>query len=508
MVNRIFRFLSLVIILTSASSCKKWLDLKPENGIIRQNFWKTKEQVQAAVFGCYASLLGAPAGISDRPLPEYFFLWGELRADMLTPSTGISNEELEIMNVNILETNGLTNWRSVYRTINYCNTVIDFAPEVLNNDATFTQQALNAYLSEAKALRGLMYFYLVRTFRDVPLVLKATSSDDQLEQLAKSTGAEVLQQIVKDLTEAEAAAPITHGNITYDKGRITRFTVNAIQADVCLWMEKYPEAIAACDKVINSGRFGLVSGNSSWFTTVFANGNSNEGIFEIQFDKQKLNTFYPMFRTRPRFLAANIVTDPNDGLYQADLLDATKIDIRGDGASVDFDDSRIWKYVGIDNNSVRAEAESYAHWIVYRYADILLMKAEALALTGSGQQAIDLIDRIRQRGQALNTGGSSGTGTAQSPSPGDIDGILDYLLEERAREFAFEGKRWFDLLRFAKRNNYQRLNILLEMVSRTVPGSLQQSAIAKFRDQNSHYLPIFQYELQTDKNLVQNPFYK
>ena len=215
-----------------------------------------------------------------------------------------------------------------------------------------------------------------------------------------------------------------------------------------------------------------------------------------------------MFRTRPRFLAANIVTDPNDGLYQADLLDATKIDIRGDGASVDFDDSRIWKYVGIDNNSVRAEAESYAHWIVYRYADILLMKAEALALTGSGQQAIDLIDRIRQRGQALNTGGSSGTGTAQSPSPGDIDGILDYLLEERAREFAFEGKRWFDLLRFAKRNNYQRLNILLEMVSRTVPGSLQQSAIAKFRDQNSHYLPIFQYELQTDKNLVQNPFYK
>ena len=90
--NRILKCLYLLIMLSSASSCKKWLDLKPENGIIRQNFWKTKEQVQAAVIGCYASLLGAPAGVSDRPLPEYFFLWGELRADLLTPSTGITND--------------------------------------------------------------------------------------------------------------------------------------------------------------------------------------------------------------------------------------------------------------------------------------------------------------------------------------------------------------------------------------------------------------------------------
>ncbi len=505
---RILKCLFLLIMLSSASSCKKWLDLKPENGIIRQNFWKTKEQVQAAVIGCYASLLGAPAGISDRPLPEYFFVWGELRADMLTPSTGITNEELEIMNVNILETNGITSWRSVYRTINYCNTVIDFAPDVLNNDATFSKEALNSYLAEAKALRALMYFYLVRTFRDVPLVLKATSSDDQLEQLVKSTGAEVLQQIVKDLNEAEPGALLTYNNQAADRGRITRFTVNAIQADVYLWMEKYPEAIIACNKVINSGRYGLVSGNSSWFPTVFVNGNSNEGIFEAQFDKQKLNTFYPMFRTRPRFLASNIVTDPNDGLYQADLQDPTKKDLRGDGAAANFGDGRIWKYVGIDENNLRAEAESFAHWIFYRYADILLMKAEALAMTNSGQQALDLIEIIRQRGRALNTGGSSGTGTSRNVDPANTQGILDYLLEERAREFAYEGKRWYDVLRFAKRNNYQQLGILLEMVSRTVPGNLQQSAIAKFRDFNSHYLPINQYELQTDKNLVQNPFYK
>jgi hypothetical protein len=85
---------------------------------------------------------------------------------------------------------------------------------------------------------------------------------------------------------------------------------------------------------------------------------------------------------------------------------------------------------------------------------------------------------------------------------------MDYILEERARELAFEGKRWYDVLRHAKRNNYKRLDILLDMVARSVPSDRQQSAIAKFKDFNSHYLPIFQYELQTNKQLVQNPFYK
>ena len=495
---RIFKLLFLLVLVTSAGSCKKYLDLQPEDGIVRQNFWKTKEQVAAAVNGCYASLLG---GGSDAPIPEYLFLWGELRADLLTPSTGVSGAELDVMNDNILETNSITNWRALYRTINYCNTVIDFAPDVLKNDQTFTQQALDAYLGEAKALRALMYFYLVRSFKDVPLVLKATSSDDQLVQLAKSPGADVLQQIVTDLSEAEKTAPITYNNVAFDRGRITRFTVNAIEADVYLWMEKYQDAITACDKIINSGRYGLLTGNSSWFTNLFANGNSTEGIFEIQFDRQKLNSFYTMFRSRPRFFASGIVTDPDNGIYKLDAVDPNNKDIRGDGAAARFGDGLIWKYIGIDGDNMRAAEESFAHWFVYRFADILLMKAEALALTGKGQNALDLVAAIRQRAHALPS-------TAQAIDPSNTEGVCDYILEERAREFAFEGKRWYDLLRHAKRNNYKRLDILLNMVSITVPGNLQQSAIAKFKDPNSHYFPIYQYELQTDKNLVQNPFYK
>ena len=486
-----FRCCVLAVVLF-CSSCKKYLDLKPQDGVIRQNFWKTKEQVQAAVIGCYGSLLGDP------PLSEYFFLWGELRADMLTPSIGISGDELDVMNVNILSTNPITNWRSVYRTINNCNTVIDFAPEVLVNDKTFTQEALDAYLAEVKTLRALMYFYLVRSFRDIPLKIKATSSDSELEQLAKNTDAEVLTQILKDLGEAEVSALPTYNNQAFDKGRVTRYTVNAIQADVYLWMEKYSDAITACDKIINSGRFGLIAGNSSWFNTLYVTGNSNESIFEFQFDRQKLNTFYPMFRTRPRFIPSGIIgTDFFTGDGENDLKD-----IRYDGAAVSVNNQLIWKYIATDNNSFRAQEESYAHWIVYRYADVLLMKAEALSQTpGKGQDAIDIISRIRLRAQALPQ-------TNRVVDPSDMEGIADFILDERAREFAYEGKRWYDILRHAKRNKYKRIDLLLNMVSKTVPPDRQQSAIAKFKDVNSHYFPIFQYELQTDKNLVQNPFYK
>jgi hypothetical protein len=98
--------------------------------------------------------------------------------------------------------------------------------------------------------------------------------------------------------------------------------------------------------------------------------------------------------------------------------------------------------------------------------------------------------------------------TEENPDPGDKRAIADYILEERAREFAYEGKRWYDLLRNAKRNNYERLDLLLDLVSKTVSPDRQQSAIAKYKDKNSHYFPIYYYELTTDKQLAQNPFYK
>ncbi len=491
--------LFVVVLLLPALSCKKWLDLQPQDGLTGAEFWKTKEQVSAAVTGVYASLIGSATG--SRNAAETFFLWGELRADMVTSTFATTNEQIDVINVNILPTNSLSNWRGVYETINYCNTIIDLAPGVLTQDATFTQATLDKAIAEAKAIRALMYFYLVRTFDQVPLKLKATVSDKDIVSIPKSTQQVVLTQVLKDLNEAEAFAVVDYGNRASNKGRITKAAINAIQADVYLWLEKYTECVDACNKIINTNSFGLVSGTDPnlWYQTLYTNGNSNESIFELQFDNQKLNPFYTMFLTNLKKLIANPIV--LDRIYTIDFLDPLKFDIRADGASVRATDQTIWKYMGLSNTAARAQEESYAHWIMYRFADVLLMKAEAQNQLGNGQDALDIINRIRTRARAL-------IATAANPATTDKLAIADYILDERSRELSFEGKRWYDLLRNARRNNYQRLDLLLDVVTVTVPPNRQQSALAKFQDKNAHYLPIFNYELTTNKSLVQNPFYK
>lgn len=509
MMKNILKFTFVLMVLSGLSSCSKWLDLKPQNGIVREDFWKTKEQVAAAVSGIYASLLSSPTATTtgsnptifttDRPLAEYLWTWGEARADMVTPAPAISPEELEMVNVNMLPTNSLVNWRALYRTINYCNTVIQLAPAVLNSDPTFSQTQLDASVSEALAIRALMYFYLVRSWGDVPLKLDATISDQDIVPIPKTGQDTVLNQIVADLKKAETGAVFTFGSKEFDKGRVTRYTINTILADVYLWMEKYTESLAECNKVINSGQFGLLTYDASWFNNLYAQGNSNEGIFEFQFDVQKLNPFYRMFTTGTRRWQTSFRV--LDDMYTVDLVNDLNKDIRAEGTSLRASDATIWKFVASDFNSLKSLDQSYTHWFVYRYADVLLMKAEALAQLDRGAEALPLVYQVRNRAFAL-------TATDRNPSPTDRNGVADFILEERAREFAFEGKRWYDVLRNAKRRNYERLSILTNMVANSVPSDRQQAALNKYKDKNSHYFPIYVYEIQTNKLLVQNPFYK
>jgi starch-binding outer membrane protein, SusD/RagB family len=514
--NIILSYLLFFVLAVSFTGCKKWLALKPQDGIVKEEFWKTKEQVQASVIGIYSSMMEYSTGTYGNAnyvpsMAELLFIWGEGRADHVANATASSPDDIALINVNIQPTNVNANWRPFYRTINFCNTVIEKAPEVLANDNTFTQAQLDQYLSEALTIRALMYFYLVRTFGDVPLKTDATLSDENITPIPKSPKADVFAQIVTDLKLAESKAVTTYGNVASDKGRVTVYTVNAILADVYLWMEKYTESIAACDKIINSGKFGLIRGatkngpvieyNEDWFNTLYYNGNSNEGIFELQYSQQRLNPYFPIFSSSISARRWTAIPDLMDRVFTVDFTDPNNYDIRGDGGSVRAATSTVWKYVGASATGLRALDQSYAHWFFYRYADILLMKAEALNELGTGQDALDIVYQVRERANALDA-------TDLMPAATDKNLIQDFIIEERAREFCFEGKRWYDVLRNAKRNNYQRIGILLSMVAISAPSNLQQSAQAKFKDFNSHYLPIYLYEIQTNKQLVQNPFYK
>ena len=499
MQTKIKTILAIFFVFISVTSCDDYLDLRPQDGIIREEFWKTKEDIQAAVIGMYSSLLNSPPGVSDLPMSQYLFMHGELRGDMIAAGPNVTEDQRDIMNSNIMPSNDLTNWAIFYRTINYCNTIIDLAPAVKQKDPTLTQTQLNNFLSEALAIRAYLYFTLARTFKDVPLKLTATLTDEDNFQLPVTPQKEVFAQIIKDLKLAEEYAVTDYGDVASNHGRITVYAINAMLTDVYLWNDNFQEAFDAADKVNKSGKFGLITvSNNTWFNTVFAKGNSPESIFEFQYTKTNLGPFYNIFSLRPQFLASATVLED---VYGVNFENPNDKDIRGDRTALVAGTNEIYKYTGLDNDTRKELQDADTHWFVYRYTDVLLMQAEALAELNRGPEALAIIEFIRLHREAIDM-------TTEMIDTGNKKEVIDYILAERSRELAFEGKRWFDMLRNARRNNYARLDILTDAALLSAPPEQQQSIVAKLKDPNSHYLPINTYELFTNKKLVQNPFYK
>jgi hypothetical protein len=352
-----------------------------------------------------------------------------------------------------------------------------------------------------------MYFYLLRNFKEVPLKLSVTESDTDIEQLPKSTDQEIYQQIISDVKYASENAPETYGNLAEDRGRITKYTAYTILADAYLWMEDYQNCLDACDKVIDSKKYQLFPVGTqqfAWYNSVFFKGNSVEGIFEFQFDDQVTNPFWDMFAVSAEFKAVDPIAEGD--LFGVDVFDPNNRDIRGNNTSMSEATSAIVKYT-----NGRTSSTSFSHWFVYRYSDVLLMKAEALVWLNPGDEAnnteaINIVNNLRLSRNAL---ANLNSGTVEVPLPtAETEDISKYIFDERSREFAFEGKRWYDILRNAKRNNYENEQLLLDIVAAKAIPSKQQTVINKFKDHRSHYLPIYFTELQANKALVQNPFYQ
>ncbi len=492
------KIILLLLIPLLASSCKDWLYLQPENGIIVEDYWKSKADVHASTMACYVSLLSSSG--SGYSVPQCMFYWGELRAEMVSEYRTSFSDFTYIRNGDILPTSKMVNWDSFYGVINNCNILLEKAPQVLDLDESFSMEDLQQYSGEVLALRALMYFYLTRAFDEVPLVLEATTSDDKSFKKAKSTRDEIYAQIVADLTQAEGWVTDNYGINSHNKGRITKYTVNAILADVYLWMDEYEKSVEACDKIINSGEYGLVPGDQFWFETLFVNGNSSESIFELQYDRERLNPFFDLFETQGQLRANN---DMMESIFPIDIYaHPDSADIRSDGAA--YKSSRnysLWKYIGISKFEANTAELATNNFIVYRYADVLLMKAEGLAMMGGrGEEALALIDQIRNRANA--------TKESAEGRPTDTDGLINYIMSERNREFAFEGKRWWDILRNAKRENYARAYLIRNMVTNSAPANRLINVLTKYEDPLSHYFPIAQKEIDAAFPLLeQNPFY-
>lgn len=501
------------LLLLISSGCTEWLTIKPESEVVLEDYWQNETHVNQILASCYRSML------SDSYISRAI-VWGELRSDnMLYGGGGDYDESLSRMaKWDIVTNNGYTSWGSFYTNINYCNTLLYYAPAVVDLDENFTESELKSIEAEVRTIRALSYFYLVRTFKEVPLVTEPSLDDTQEYSIPKSTEEDVLDFIESDLKTALVYARDRFDIEQYNKGRVTKNTVRALLSDIALWREDYASCIMYADEIINSGSYELIE-NEDMFEEVFYNGNSTESIFELQFDiddnnSTTLNKFYhtesadglltfpPALLTGNSSMFSYSVGSQKEGendIRQLDFLMASQM----------ADSYSIFKYQGYRSilNSVGSDAiislyverNKAANWIVYRLSDIMLMKAEALAQEQRFEEALAIVNTIYLRANVDEQGDAVDALVLENYN--SVDGMSSLVLRERQRELMFEGKRWFDLMRLARREG--TTTSLLDYVSKKD----NSFSTSKFKVMNSLYLPINSSEITANQALVQNPFY-
>lgn len=535
------------------TGCSDFLDIQPLNDVVLENYWTKKSDVTSVLMGCYESL-------HSEDCITRMGLWGESRSDNMVIGVSSSQDLEQLVKENILPSNPFCNWSSFYQTINRCNIVIHYAPIVQELDPNYTLTEMKANVAEATFIRSLCYFHLIRTFRDVPFTREPSIDDTQNYQIPADSFDVVLNNLITDLEAVKDNAQLYFRKPNPDKqqesserdntARVTRPAVYALLADLYLWQGNWQKCIDYCDYVIQfkqkeyenlkrrlqnmvylfndipliMERVDNTSGNA--YYQIFSKGNSFESLFELTFD-ETLNTdnkngyVGSYYANRSNNNLSNGRLAPFDEFYGDLPNKASELFTIGDCRAYESiyqagtTQYYIAKYaatdVVIDNTksnwkpSYSWRSSNYAHWIVYRLTDVLLMKAEALVQQGSDhfEEAFNLVNTVSKR--AVNS---------YSPGTGEVLKFSDYkdskenmeklVMDERHREFLFEGKRWYDLLRQARRNGSSKeLAITVTKKQITNISGIQ----IRLADTNALYLPYYRNELKVNPYLKQNPAY-
>ena len=518
-------YLSIIIsiLIFAGSGCAKWLDLKPESEIILDDFWQSESQAESVVAGCYKSM-------TSDDIMSRMILWGEGRSDNVGYYDTNDEDLKKMVRFDLGISNNYCKFGPFYTVINYCNTFLYYAPGVLDADPNFTRAELNSLEAEVLTIRSLAYFYLVRMFRNVPWVNKPSINDQQNFYIPQSPERDVIDSLISNLHTALLYAPTTYGSVDGDKGRVTKNAVMALLADIYLWDNQYENCIQMCNQIMADKDLKLVDGQSVLYN-VFYKGNSSETIFELQFgdadeNKQFNNIVKDYYGSSSDALVALSFSDflVNKGsiksakspfnLNLGGTIESPNDRRQDDDVYLTFGLSTgyfpIFKYAGVERGENIDGTTSYyyyrnnsANWIVYRLPDIILMKAEALVELDRNQadleQAMTLVNTTYARANSRNEIDSLNIANYQSK-----DAMERLVLRERQRELLFEGKRWFDLMRRARRIG--SVTPLLEYVTE----KLSQSSGTQINSNSiidALYLPINKSELDANPELKQNPYY-
>ncbi len=555
------------------SSCVDTVIL-PDNKTVDDDFWQKKSEVEAVVAAAYAQL-------RDQAAIRNMIVWGDFRSDELSVASSLPTSAAyrtalqQIFSLNIETENAFTSWYPFYSAINYCNLVLEKAEDVIAVDPDYMRGDYEANKAQMLALRAFCYFYLTKVFHDVPVTPGAYLNSSTNLNVSQSTPDSVLTMCIDDLKEASknAVAGNTYGDWR-DKGYLNQDGINAVLADIYLWRGSvnrdaadYEACVDYCNKIIaakkeayelspSHRRFGgddekldyYLSDYSDMYSDLFGqNGqNSDESIFELQFRiSNAANTGLDQMYYRYNNASGN-----GYGYLKASKVFGS-VDATGRGVWMNGADQRLFEYVydatgtaeqydvrkfvalsstGTGNTAEGSPSGTRTNtmnrnWIFYRLTDVMLMKAEALVqlyeLGGRAEgdtrneEAFEICKFVNDR--ALSDANKTTYALKYSTYR---DRMEELVLAERARELCFEGKRWFDLMRYNYRHTTSKADLKKSLTEGYVTNSdeffelaLRKYAVptamrVKIRDERYLYMPINQDEVELNTSLVQNPVYK
>lgn len=443
-----------LIAVMAIPSCTKDLQLEPISVLSNSSFWKTPDDATAALYGMY-SRFRPQAAVN-------LYIWGEARSEIVSPA--LSGRNYSEYYENFLEpsTVGLPGWQGLYSVVHDANLLIKYVPTVTFPNAS----AKNDILAQAYTMRAYLYFLMIKTWGDVPLITDPTESfNPELLQRERAPKEQVFALIKSDLNTALSL--YSSNNFVAGRNIWTKAGANALKADVYLWTGKLlnggsADFTTALNATIDAqtADVALLSNYASVFD--YNNKGNKEIVMAIRFHELETsaNTISENFYMSATGLLSSIdaatkalIGTVGGATYcQASALVRNQFSVDDQRRAASFVEvftpnssgaptfytSVALKFRGVVTTGVRRFKDDV---IIYRYSDILLMKAEAK--NALGQDPTTEMNLIRQR--AYGTKFSSYVFVNGTPAQND-----DAILKERLLEFIFEGKRWWDLIRFDK----------------------------------------------------------
>lgn len=433
----------LVMIMTG---CKKFLEVIPETALSSATFFTQEADFKQAVNGAYVPLRGIVNG------PAY--LLGEMHSDNTyyyrNILFGATEQQENIADFSIPTSNGITTnvhvtnqYRLDYQIIARTNQILTTIDAV-----DFEAGSKNNLKGQALFLRAYAYFELVRYFGKVPLHLTAVTNRQEAA-LPLATSEQIYTQIIKD---ADEAGKLLLPKSTQEAGRATSGAAKTLLANVYIVQKKWAEAEKLLKDVVTNDGYALMPDYNDAFSTTSGNKNNQESVFEVQFQEGSagyngsiIYNFIPRPITAAELQPITGTSNPQplsgegNNAPTPDIIAAYEPADKRKDISIGYVTlsgslraNKVYPYIKKFAKPHALHGNTGNNWPIYRYSEVLLFLAEALAEQGKAAEAATYLNQVRAR---------AGLGVSTAAN------VRDAIYDERRVELAFENKRWFDLVR-------------------------------------------------------------